>query len=133
MLGPADAADSIQVAQCRALIPGMTVFCGCVAFAVSTEIIVDETHGPLTAPAAAAGGRDHDLPGGLPGPPGAPDRAPPLAVARRRGPGPGAVAALCWAVALPGVLAMVATAVRLAGIGMWFESDAAGAMRTMGA
>ena len=40
---------------------------------------------------------------------------------------------LTAAAALPGVLAVVATAVCLAGIGMWYTRDAAGAIRTMGA
>lgn len=100
---------------------------GLIAFAVSAEIIVDEPREPLTATAAALlAGRDYDLPGGLLGLPGAPDRVPPLAV------GLGAVVA-CWTTALPGVLAVVATAVCLAGIGMWYTRDAAGAIRTMGA
>ncbi|MCZ0857322.1 hypothetical protein OHJ16_04605 [Actinomyces israelii] len=46
--------------------------------------------------------------------------------------GLGAVVA-CWATALLGVLAVVATAVCLAGIGMWYMRDAVGAIRTMGA
>ena len=54
---------------------------------------------------------------------------PPLAAGAL---GLGAVVA-CWTTALPGVLAVVATAVCLAGIGMWYTRDAAGAIRTMGA
>ena len=46
--------------------------------------------------------------------------------------GLGAVVA-CWTTALAGALTMAATAVCLAGTGMWYKRDATGAMRTMGA
>ena len=40
---------------------------------------------------------------------------------------------LTAAAALPGLLAVAATDVCLAGIGMWFKCDAIGVIRTMGA
>ena len=105
-----------------------------IAFAVSTEIIVDEPHEPLTAPAAAllAGGIVICLVAfwGFLALLTGRRLWPPLAAGAL---GLGAVVAPGWAAALPGVLTMAATAVCLAGTGMWYKRDATGAMRTMDA
>ena len=107
---------------------------GLITLAVSAEIIVDEPREPLTATAAAllAGGIMICLVASwgflalLTG-----RRLwPPLAAGAL---GLGVVVAACWAAALPGALTMAATAVCLAGTGMWYKRDATGAMRTMDA
>lgn len=106
---------------------------GLIAFAVSTEIIVDEPHEPLTAAAAAllAGGIVICLVAfwGFLALLTGRRLWPPLAAGAL---GLGAVVA-CWTTALAGALTMAATAVCLAGTGMWYKRDATGAMRTMGA
>ena len=107
---------------------------GLIAFAVSTEIVVADPHEPLTAAAAAllAGGIVICLVAfwGFLALLTGRRLWPPLAAGAA---GLGAVVAVCWAAALPGMLVMAATAVCLAGTGMWYKRDAADVMRAMSA